>query len=704
MLMGTALAFVCPAADAVAQSQPDGAAPEAGRVVLDDIVVTARRRDERLQDVPDSVTAFSQKDIANAGIRNFRDIADLTPNLSQLDSYRPGQAQFQVRGLITPQVGDPPLVFVFDGVTSPDIEFVNQDLFDIERVEVLRGAQGALYGRGAIGGAVNIVTRQPTNRLEGNIQASYANGETWRVSSLLSGPIAKDKVYFRVGGYYTDSNGLIPNVYLNTGADYNRDCSIFGMLKFELGPDTTFDLRGRYGKSRSGAGYYQSVTAATIEDFSIPTSQNVLGVDNRRIYEISAKLEHRFDFATLVAVAGYSNSHDDTFSDGDYVALPGNGIDFFPAAEQNFLDIKAFTFESRLTSVGKAPFSWALGVFYQDKKRNSVFNFFDDPSGTLPIEESQVDPASLNYAILDQGRSKAWALSAQAGYKVTDRLELTVAGRYDSDSRRSLDERDVPTTFARNKFTQFQPKASLSYKLSSDFLVYGGYSKGFRSGGFNEYSAFTARTFDKETSDSYELGFKSSWLNRALTLNGALFLIDQRNAQYTQFNPLSFTLENISIDRVRSQGAELEIALQAARGLSFRLNAGYTDSKIRAYAADPTIVGTSMPYVSKYNGSLSADYDRPVRDGIDFILHADYQLRGPRSFSLDLPDVRSSPHSFVDLRSGIRTKRWEIVGFAKNLFNERQAEDIFVLANGAVDLARQPNRPRSYGVEARFNF
>ena len=156
-----------------------------------EIIVTARRRDERLQDVPESVTAFSAKDIANAGIANFRDVADLTPNLSQLDNYRPGLARFQVRGLITPQIGDPPLAFVFDGVTAPDQEFVNQDLVDIERIEVLRGAQGALYGRGAVGGAVNIITKQPTNDFGGNVQASLANAGAWRLSSVVSGPIVR---------------------------------------------------------------------------------------------------------------------------------------------------------------------------------------------------------------------------------------------------------------------------------------------------------------------------------------------------------------------------------------------------------------------------------------------------------------------------------------------------------------------------------
>lgn len=669
-----------------------------------EIVVTARRRDEKLQDVPEAITAFTAGDISKAGISNFRDVADLTPNLSQLDNYRPGLARFQVRGLITPQVGDPPLAFVFDGVTAPDAEFVNQELFDIERIEVLRGAQGALYGRGAVGGAVNIVTKQPTNDFSGNVQASYANGDSYRGSAVLSGPIVEDKIFFRAGGYYADSDGLIRNDFLDRKVDYIRDYSFFGLLKAELGASTTIDLRGRYGNTRAGVGYYQPVEESNFEDFSIGTSQNVLGIDQREIYEISAKLEHRFDFATLTAVAGYSKAKDDAFSDGDYTALPGDGATFFPGIQNTWLTTSAWTFEGRLTSTGTGPFTWAIGSFYQDRKRDSNFSFYDDFAGDEPVLTKTLDPAALLYAVIDDGGSKAWALSAQAGYDITEKLAITVAARYDHDRRRSVDPRDIAATAARATFEQFQPKFSLSYKVTPDVLFYAGYSRGFRSGGFNEYSVFTPRIYGKEVSDSYELGFKTSFLDRTVTLNGALFRIDQKNAQITQFNPDSFTLENLAIDAARSQGAEIELAVRPATGLMLRANFGYTDSEIRSFDDNPAAVGSAMPYISKYNGSVSADFETPIGTGLDLTLRADYKISGPRSFALELPDVRSGSHDFVGLRAGLRTEAWQLDFFVENLFNERQPEDIFVVGNGAASLVRQPNRPRSFGVQGRINF
>lgn len=698
-----------------AQAQSAAAAPDAGRFQSNtestpdqekpgDIVVTARRRSEHLQDVPESVTAFTSGDIANAGIKDFRNVADLTPNFSQTDNYRPGLARFQVRGLITPQVGDPPLAFVFDGVTAPDQEFVNQDLFDVESIQVLRGAQGALYGRGAIGGAVIVETKQPTNDFAGYAQGSYANGDTYRVSSAISGPIVEDRLYFRVGGYYHHTDGLIDNFALDRKADYDRSYGGAALLKAAIGPDTTIDLRGQYGHNKSGIGYYQSVDATTVEDFSIPVSENVLGVDRREIYQISGKVEHGFDWATLTMVGGYSHSQDDSFSDGDYTALPSDDAFFFPSTQRSIIAIRAWTIEARLTSLADGPFRWALGSFFQDRRTTSDVSFYDDVPGTEPVLRGSIDSSSFLDAVVDDNRSRAWALSAQASYDLTRKLELTIAGRYDRDHRRSFDPRDASGTLARATFDAFQPKASLSYKATSDLLFYTGYSKGFRSGGFNEVSDFNPRVFGKETSDSYEAGFKSSWFGRRLTINAALFRIDQHNAQLTQFNPLDFTLYNVAIDRVRSQGGEIEVRGQATPDLAIALNAGFTDSKIKAFATDPGVVGDAMPYVPRYTASLQVDYTPKIGDTLNLIAHLAYRRIGARSFDLTLPDVRAHQHDFVDGRLGLRNERWEAALFVENLFNERQPEDLFAVDNGAVAIARQPNRPRSFGVEARVNF
>ncbi|MDG1709401.1 MAG: TonB-dependent receptor, partial [Emcibacteraceae bacterium] len=558
---------------------------------VDVITVTARLRSESLQEVPESITALSAGQIERAGITNLRGVADLTPNFSQLENFRPGLARIQIRGLVTPQVGDPPVAFVVDGVTASDLEFMNQDLFDIERIEVLRGAQGALYGRGAIGGAINITTKKPTDEIEGSVAASYGNGNNMKFSGFVSGPVVEEKVHFRVGGYYRNFDGLINDAFLNEKVDSNEEVSAFGMLSFNLGENTYLDLRGRYTTTEAGLGYYQNVSEGSVEDFSILSSQNVLGVDNRDLGEFSAKLEHDFDGATFTLIGAYSYSDQSALSDGDYSAVPSDFVFHFAGAQENILDVKSFTVESRLTSTDDGPFRWSVGSFFQNRERNSAFTSYDDAVGDARVEASAFTSDTAVFSILDENKSKAWGLSAQVNYDITDQLEVTAAARFDQDKRESVDARDIAGTFAADTFKQFQPKVSISYQATDDFLVYAGYSRGFRSGGFNEPSPLINRVFDKEVSDSFELGFKSSFADGMTTLNGSVFRINQKDAQITRFNIDSFTLENISVDEAHSQGFELELSFKPTDELSFFINGGVIDSKIDAFAERPDLIG-----------------------------------------------------------------------------------------------------------------
>ena len=194
--------------------------PVHSQSILEEVTVTARKRSENLQEIPDSVTVFNTELIRDARIENIKDFAELTPNLNVSSNWRQGLNFISIRGLITPQVGEAPLSFVVDGITVPNLEFVNQGLHDIERIEVLRGPQGALYGKNAIGGAINIITRQPSDELSGVVQASYGEGDDVRFSGALSGPLAQDRVYYRISGNYRDYNGQIENSFTGRKVDY----------------------------------------------------------------------------------------------------------------------------------------------------------------------------------------------------------------------------------------------------------------------------------------------------------------------------------------------------------------------------------------------------------------------------------------------------------------------------------------------------
>jgi len=681
---------------------------EATEASIEKITISARGRIETIQNVPDSVTAFTSDMIEGSRITNFRDVANMTPNLSSLDNFRPGLARITIRGLITPQVGDPPLAFVVDGVTAPDLEFINQDLVDIERIEVMRGAQGALYGRGAVGGAVIVTTKQPLEDLEGTLKASYGNGNTYNINGVLSGSLnEQDTAYFRVGAYTKSTDGLIDDDFLGEEADYLEESSAFAQLQFELFEDTSLNLRGRYTTSNAGFAYYQNVSADTIEDFSINTSQNIRNRDKRDVYELSAKLTQEYDLGTFDFITAYSESENRHFYDGDYSADPLVMFDPFfraPFATEGLFDVESLTIETRFTSQSDQDLRWAVSAFYQDKERDNTINFLDDLNGGIRETQADFSDDQINFVIADINSSKAWAVAGQVNYDITDEFEITGALRYDHDSRESFDPNFASATFAKKDFSQLQPKVTLAYQIQEDVLIYAGYSKGFRSGGFNEPADGISRIFDKEISDSYEAGFKSTLFDDTVTINGALFAIDQENAQITQFNVDTFTLENLGIDEVETRGLELEIGIAITENLDFRLSAGVIDSEIIKFDGRPNLEGDSQFWVADYNYSAAINHFFELNETWSLISRADIQVVGPKTFNLELPDIESSQYTFLNAGIGIKSEEVTIQLYVKNLTDERGIEDIFFFGDGVTDLARQPNKPRTFGIEAIYNF
>lgn len=676
---------------------------------IEKISVISRGRVESIQNVPDSVTAFSAETIEKSRITNFRDVANLTPNLSQLDNFRPGLARITIRGLITPQVGDPPLAFVVDGVTAPDLEFINQDLVDIERIEVMRGAQGALYGRGAIGGAVIVITKKPIEDFEGKIKGSVGNGNTYNLNAVVSGSLNDENTaYFRAGGYIKDTDGLIKNTYTGDYADPLKEQSVFSQLEFELSEDTSINLKGKYTSSEAGFAYYQGVSDDTIEDFSINTSQNIINQDERDVYELSAKLTQHYDLGKFEFVTAYSNSENEHFYDGDYSAdatfIDEDGFFRAPFGTEGLYDIESLTLESRFISQSDQAFRWSVSAFYQQRDRDTAVLFYDDFTDAEILTRADFANDEPYLSIIDNNSSDAWALAGQFNYDINEQLELTGAMRYDHDTRESFDPTNKDATYAKKSFSQLQPKVTLAYQMNDDLLLYTGYSRGFRSGGFNEPADGISRTFDKEISDSYEMGFKTALFNNKVTLNGAAFIIEQDDAQFTQFNIDTFTLENLSIDEVQTKGLELEAAFAATSNLSINLSAGIVDSEIKRFALRPELAGRPQFWVPEYNYGLSANHNLALNGEWSLFSRAELLIEGPKTFSIDIPDIESSRYTYLNAGVGLKSEHWSVQVYVDNLTDERAIEDIFLLADGVTDLVRQPNKPRSYGIELSYQF
>ena len=671
---------------------------------IEEVVVTSRKRSENLQEIPDSITVFGESTIERAGISNLSDFAALTPNLSAYGNFRPNLTNITIRGLTSTQLGEPPIAFVVDGITVPNLEFINQGLVDIEQIEVIRGPQGALYGKNAIGGAVNITTRAPSEDTEFIIRGAIGEGSDTRLNASVSGSPGGNVVY-RLGAFFRDFDGLIDDSFNGQASDFVEEAGIQGLLGFDLSERTYIDFRARYSSGDYGVGYYENVDFDTLSDESVTPAHNVLPIDENTLFNFSAKLEHEADAGSFILVAGYNKSEDENFLDSDFSALPPDFDNFFfPGGQFSIIDDAAFTLETRFTSPSDRKLRWLIGAYYQDRERDNDFDIFDDPIGTVVRDRASFVDELVFEIVRDRQQSQAFAVFGQMNYDLNDALELTLALRYDEETREGVDPRD-PMSFAERTFDELQPKGSLAWQATENFLGYATLARGFRSGGFNEVAPTVTRAFQPETSDTAEIGFKSTLVDGVLSLNGAYFVTKQDNAQFTRFNPVTFSLEQLTIAEVDISGIELESWWSPTDSLDVQLGLGLIDNEIKrfdpaAFVSPPMgIVGNSMPRVADWNANLTVTHTASLSANMDFVSRVSGNWLGERNFDLENTLVDGDA-TYLNLSFGLETDTWTVQLRGTNLLDDLEPEDAFL--GIASPVARFRNQPRQVLLEATY--
>jgi iron complex outermembrane receptor protein len=675
---------------------------------IEEVVVTARKRSENLQEIPDSITVFSEATIERAGISNLSDFAALTPNLSAYGNFRPNLTNITIRGLTSTQLGEPPIAFVVDGITVPNLEFMNQGLVDIQQIEVIRGPQGALYGKNAIGGAVNIITRAPAENTEFKVRGAVGEGSDFRLSAAVSGPLSGNAVY-RLAAFYRDFDGLIDDTFNGQASDFVEEVGFQGLLGFTLSERTYIDFRARYSSGDYGVGWYENVGFDTLSDETVTPTHNVLPIDENTLVNLSAKLEHEADAGSFIVVAGYNKSDDENFLDADFTALPPDFANFFfPGGQLSVIEDSAITLETRFTSPSDRAFRWLVGAYYQDRKRDNDFDIYDDPIGNIVRDRASFANELVFEIVRDRQESRAFAVFGQANYDLSDALELTLALRYDEEEREGVDPRD-PASYANRTFDELQPKASLAWQATDNLLAYATFARGFRSGGFNEVAPGVTRTFEPETSDTIEVGFKSTLIEGVLTVNAAYFATQQDNAQFTRFNPVTFSLEQLTIAEVDVSGIELESWWSPTDSLSVQLGLGVIDNEIKSFDpsafVDPPvgIVGNTMPRVADWNANLTLQYTAPLNANMDFVSRVSGNWLGERNFDLEntMVDERAT---YLNLSLGLEADKWSVQLRGTNLLDKLEPEDAFFSIVGVPPLSRFRNQPRQLLVEGTYRF
>ncbi len=675
---------------------------------MDEILVTARKRTERLQDIPDSITAFTSSTIQNANILNVKDVAARVPNVSIIEAQQPGVALINIRGIGQARNGEPPVAVIVDGVQLSNAYQITQDLFDVERIEVLKGPQGAVYGRNAIGGAINIVTKQPTNDLHGFFQAGYGTGDDLRVSGGISGALIEDRLLFGVAGTFRNFNGDISNINSpqTTDANWRKDRDIRATLLAKPTDALSIDLRYSYLQTHSGASWYAPVPAGVSVSEPLPYIGDYPGNARRILNDASVKIDYDLTIATLTSVTALSRVNSSIHEDLDYTPL-----DELTALQP--LNSNNLSEELRMVSLGDGPFKWLGGFYYLRTNQTLTSNIYLGKD-YLPLLGLPVSLAPLLYShnsALD--RNGAYAAFGQTSYRFSPSFELTAGLRYDLDDRHETDLAAVGSPEYARRFESLQPKVSATWYFDPDTMAYATISKGFRSGGFNPTDRIS-REYKKEEDWNYELGAKGSFLDHEINVTGALFFtrIKDRQVYILDVIDAAQTLVN-PIPQAEVYGAETAVDWRPLQHLDLSASLGLTGSKILSY--DTTVFGglpaagdfkgNKLPQVAPVSYALSGQYQFQMPNGDSFTPRLEWNgSAGAYYWEIDNLDKRSDLN-LVNARLTFAQGPVSVTGFVENLLQDRYVlEYVSKVWSGAGSNVSAAAPGRTWGIQARMNF
>lgn len=711
--------------------------------VVEEIVVTARKRAETLEKSPVSVRAFTEVEIESAGIQTPRDFIALTPNVTLVETQNAGNAFINIRGVSQARNSEMSVAVLVDGVLMANPAQFNQQLFDIQQIEVLRGPQGALYGRNAIGGAITIVTQKPGDEFAGRVEVGGDSGPGWTVRGTAGGPLGdSDKFKFRVSASYVDTDGEIDNPFLGEEADPYEDLS--GRLRLLWEPSDNFSADWRLSASMLDTqALYFNITAEA-DDTSLPVEVNNAGVNERDMLSSSLKLEWQGDYGTFTSITAYDDLEElltgdqfdflprersflnlDTSGFGDFIRfLTGDAV--VDLSQTQYLETDSWSQELRFISPADKRFRWIVGAYAISTDRFiSTGNQIDRGNGVFPVYETPrpsvfvdpTDPSPQLGLLVDAQDNFAWAVFGDVAYDFSDTFEASLSLRYDEDTRENTTLTEplydptgiglVPGTVREETWDDLQPKLTLRYTPTDEVTVFGGYSRGFRSGGFNQSGVGAAvpepgieDLFDEQTADTFEVGVKSLFDEGRFSTSVSAFYTDFENAYFFFFDPGTSTQNLGSIPETEYVGFELEGNAQFNDYFGGYLGLGYTDSEIKE-AADPADNGNQAPLVSELTLNLGGLVRYPVNlfggAGTYGVFRLDYQMIGDTWWDPGNISKRSSI-DLVDARIGVEVQdNWSLTLWAKNLFDEEYNGEFSPgPAPGANFVWRAP--PRRWGL------
>jgi iron complex outermembrane receptor protein len=743
-------------ASALAAAGPALAQP-ASPSAVEEVIVTALKRSTNIQETPIAISAVTAESIANSGVQNVADLGATVPGLSFV-SGNPSSTRVVIRGINAS--GEPTVGLYYDetpvtgsigagnnaGGSTPQLR-----LFDVDRVEVLRGPQGTLYGSGSMGGTLRVIYKKPSYKFESAADASLSSTKgagdlNYEAQGLLNIPLAEDKIALRLIGFYRKAGGYIDNTRLKI--DDINDLKTYGgraLLRIEPTENLTIDVAAYLNKTNSNTSSWQPDLGGEYrnDDYVQGTSG-----DDFKLYSITANYD--LGPVTATGTVSYSNRKYDSVGDVTaYIAgmntparcqsLYNGGVACNPAqltAYSAFVtgqlptalhpqqNMDTFTAELRFSSDYEGPLQWTAGGFYSDRN-TKVWNpqvVANPTTGKLLDPEVVATGRKINDT-LDQ-----YAAFGELSFDVTEKLQVTAGARYFKYSKDIIGETLVPSILVGARITpptlvQSDEKGWVlrfngSYKVTSDIMVYAEASQGFRPGGANQVLGLDAALtpYQSDKLWNYETGIKSAWFDRRLTLNADVFQIDWSDMQVTQRTPNGAFSYIGNAGKARIRGLEVEGALRPMEGLTINgnfsiLNAELSENQPLAATGAPNagLKGDRIPYTAKFQGGLATQYTWPVNDKFNGLARFDLNHVGS-SYNEFRPTyvyaAKVPAYTLVNARAGVEAAddNWGAYVFVTNLFDKAA---IFSTSAGATSggrFSRFTAPPRTVGVNLRKTF
>lgn len=714
---------------------------------LEEIVVTAQKRAESVQDVPISISAMSADFVGKVGAQSVDDLGIHTPGL-ETRVTQPTQPRFSIRGITTTDFGiaaDPAVAVYVDGVYSGRSGASMTAFQDLERIEVLKGPQGTLFGKNAAAGAIHLISNKPSQDFEGSAKVTVGNYGKRKIEGMINVPL-NDAMALRVNVMDNHTDGYIENTVTGDDLADENNHGARAMLSWAVSDTTDVLFQIDYADVDQSA----AVDIGALAHSDLYDDKVALDTTPKETLELwggSITVESDFDpltFTSITAMKRFesSNLRD---QDGTNLFVPGPGGAGYVFDSRNVEENTFFSQEFRLSDQSNESLRWTLGAMYSrehGKQDSEVYLSGDIVTGLSG--GAVVVPGGSIYSEVARGDlvSTSAAVYGDATYAINEQLDLTVGVRYTRDEKDY--ELTVPSPSVDgvstgapaglvffdvvdgakqdDSWSNVSSRVVLDYAFAEDAMMYLSYATGYKAGGFN--STQIGDAVDEETVTNIELGLKSTWFDNRLRLNAAVYSYEYEDLQeYSVIFTGGLPSLVIRSQDAEGDGFEMDLTWAATENLTLSANYNYLDTEITEYpllagetAADDR-TGKSLPNVADETYSVGAEYILPVADVGDLIFRADYSYVGERDADLeaavdpvaaalrsqyidDLEDSYTNLSARITLESA--EGDWNVSLWGKNLTDEEHLINMDAVVVGTVAGIRAA--PRTYGIDVGYSF